>query len=130
MVLAVAGLPILSDSRTGLDVLASPSAGYFVGFLPGVLVIGLLTARMMPHYRIWPGIAINLTGGVLVVYVCGIAGFMIQTDAALWPAVTINRAFIIGDIGKAVAAALIAAAVHRSRPGLIRPIGPRHATVP
>lgn len=122
MVLAIAGLPILAGFRTGTMALSSPTAGYFVGFLPGVIVIGLLTAFMMPRYNLWLGIVINLLGGVLVIYACGVAGLMLRTDISFTAAVTSNGIFVAGDVIKAVLAALVAAAVHRGRPGLIHPL--------
>lgn len=125
MVLAIAGLPILAGGRTGMVALSSPTAGYFVGFLPGVLAIGLFTAAMMPRYNIWLGIAVNLFGGVLVIYLCGITGLLLRTDMSLTAAITTNGPFVIGDVLKAVVAALVAAAVHRGRPGLITPLRPQ-----
>lgn len=122
MVLAIAGLPILAGGRTGTMALGSPTAGYFVGFLPGVFVVGLLTAFMMPRYRVWLGILSNLAGGVAVVYLCGILGLLIRADMPLSTAVTTNGPFVLGDVIKAVLAALVAAAVHRGRPGLIHPL--------
>ncbi|MEZ5210570.1 biotin transporter BioY [Gordonia sp. (in: high G+C Gram-positive bacteria)] len=122
MVLALAGLPILAGGRTGTMAIASPTAGYFLGFLPGVIVIGLLTALMMPRYRIWLGIVVNLVGGVLVIYLCGIAGLMLRGGVPFVTAITTNGPFVLGDVIKAVLTALIAAAVHRGRPGLITPI--------
>lgn len=122
MVLAIAGLPILSGGRTGLTSLASPTAGFFIGFLPAVIVIGVLTAMMMPRYRIVPGIAINIVGGMVVIYACGIVGLLIRTDMTLWAAISANGWFIAGDTVKAVVAALVASQVHRGWPGLITPL--------
>ncbi len=122
MALAIAGLPILSGGRTGLTALASPTAGFFIGFLPGVIVIGVLTALMMPRYRVLPGIGINLIGGLLVVYVCGTIGLLLRTDLTLWAAISANGWFILGDTVKAIIAALVAAQVHRGWPGLITPL--------
>ncbi|MFT4042732.1 MAG: biotin transporter BioY [Gordonia sp. (in: high G+C Gram-positive bacteria)] len=119
MVLAIAGLPILSGGRNGLTALSSPTAGFFVGFLPGALVIGLLTALMMPRYRIVPGVAANLIGGVLVVYAFGTIGLIVRTDLTLWAAISVNGWFIAGDVVKAIVTALVASQVHRGRPGLI-----------
>lgn len=128
MVLAIAGLPILAGGRSGQVALASPTAGYFIGFLPGVIVIGLLTAFMMPRYRVWLGFLINFAGGVLVIYVCGIIGLLIRTDESLrYVVLTTHAALIPGDVIKAVIAALVAAAVHRGRPGLIHPLRLRRA---
>ena len=122
MVLAIAGLPILAGGRTGLVSLSAPTAGFFVGFLPAVIVIGLLTAFMMPKYNIVVGIVINLIGGMLVIYLCGTIGLMIKADMSFGAALGTNSAFVIGDIIKAVLTALIAAPVHRGRPGLITPL--------
>lgn len=122
MILAIAGLPILAGGRTGMVSLSAPTAGYFVGFLPAVIVIGLLTAAMMPKYNIFAGIAINILGGVAVIYACGIVGLLLRTDLSLTAAITTNGPFVIGDLLKAVVAALVAAPVHRGRPGLISPL--------
>ena len=129
MVLAIAGLPILSGGRNGLTSLSSPTAGFFVGFLPGVFVIGVLTALTMPKYRVPWGIAANLIGGVLVVYICGTIGLMIRADLTLWAAIAANGWFIAGDAVKAVIAALVASQVHRGWPGLITPLRIRRGRV-
>lgn len=121
MVLAIVGLPILAGGVTGLASLSSPRGGYFVGFLPAVLVIGGLTALMMPRYRVLWGVAINLLGGVVVLYACGVVGVLLRTDLTLWAAISSNGPYLIGDVIKAVVCALVAAQVHRGRPGLIEP---------
>nr|WP_221247247.1 biotin transporter BioY [Gordonia humi] len=127
MVLAIAGLPILAGGRTGLVSLSAPTAGFFIGFLPAVIVIGLLTALMMPRYNIVLGIVINLVGGMLVIYLCGTIGLMIRADMSFGEALGTNGLFVWGDIIKAVVAALVAAPVHRGRPGLITPLRRKHA---
>ncbi|OPX16189.1 biotin transporter BioY, partial [Gordonia sp. i37] len=126
--------------RNGLTALSSPTAGFFVGFLPGVIVIGVLTALMMwtrtrsqtvPRYRVLPGIVINIIGGILVVYICGTIGLMIRADMTLWAAIAANGWFILGDTIKAVVTALVAAQVHRGWPGLIGPLRrPTHEASP
>lgn len=117
LVLAIAGLPIMAGGRTGLTALAGPSAGYVVGWLFGVVVIGLLTARILPKYPLWQGIAINLLGGVLVIYAFGITWAAIRTD---WASATANTLlFLPGDLVKAIVTALVAKQVHRSYPGLM-----------
>lgn len=127
MVLAIAGLPILAGGRNGYTSLSSPTAGFFIGFLPAVIVIGVLTAMMLgvgttPRYRVIWGIGINVLGGIVVLYVFGIVGMLLRTDLTVWAALSANGPFIPGDIAKAVIAALVAAQVHRGRPGLIAPM--------
>ncbi|MGE2728998.1 biotin transporter BioY [Mycolicibacterium vaccae] len=117
--LAIAGLPILAGGRTGLVALSSPTAGFFVGWLPAVVVIGALTALMMPRYRVWVGILINIVGGMGVIYLFGTAGLMLRTDLSWWAALSTNGLYVPGDIAKAVVCAYVAAQVHRARPGLI-----------
>ncbi|OCH82267.1 MULTISPECIES: biotin transporter BioY [unclassified Gordonia (in: high G+C Gram-positive bacteria)] len=135
MVLAIAGLPILSGGRNGLTALSSPTAGYFIGFLPAVIVIGVLTALMVStggttgsgKYRVLWGIGINALGGIVVLYACGVLGLLVRTDLTLWAAIATNGSFIPGDIAKCVIAALVAAQVHRGRPGLIEPLRARRS---
>jgi biotin transport system substrate-specific component len=126
-VLAIAGLPILAGARTGLVSLASPTAGFFVGWLPAVVVIGALSALMMPRYRVGWGIVINVVGGMVVIYTFGTLGLMIRTDLSWWAALSTNGIYVPGDIAKAVITAFVAAQVHRARPGLIAPWRRRRA---
>lgn len=126
-ILAIAGLPILAGARTGLVSLASPTAGFFVGWLPAVIVIGALTALMIPRYRVVWGIVINVVGGMVVIYAFGTIGLMIRTDMSWWAALSTNGIYIPGDVAKAVVAAFVAAQVHRARPGLITPWRKRRA---
>jgi biotin transport system substrate-specific component len=120
-ILAIAGLPIMAGARTGLVSLASPTAGFFVGWLPAVFVIGALTATMMPRYSALWGILINILGGMVVIYAFGTMGLMVRTDLSWWAALSTNGIYIPGDIAKAVVTAFVAAQVHRARPGLIAP---------
>jgi len=117
LLLATAGLPLLAGGRGGVGIWTGPSAGYLVGFLAGVVVIGLLTARILPRYPLWQGIAINFIGGALVVYLFGVTWLAIRTS---WgPAITGVFVYLPGDVLKAVVAALVTKQVHRAYPGLI-----------
>jgi biotin transport system substrate-specific component len=126
LVLTTAGLPLLAGGRGGLGIWAAPSAGYLIGFLAGAVVVGLLTARILPKYPLWQGILVNLVGGALVIYVFGIAwlSFRIGFGAAVTGALP----FLPGDLLKAVVAALVVKQVHRAYPGLID--GVRSASPP
>ncbi|MEZ5150805.1 biotin transporter BioY [Rhodococcus zopfii] len=112
-------LPVLAGGRTTLTSLASPTAGFLIGWLPAVAVIGWLSARMLPRYRVVPGVAINVLGGIVVLYAFGIAGMLLRTDLTFWAALSANVTFLPGDLLKAVVAAAVAAQVHRAYPGLI-----------
>ncbi|MBW0270216.1 BioY protein [Nocardia sp. MH4] len=118
--LTLIGLPLLSGGRTGLTALASPTAGYLIGWIPATLVIGALTALILPKYPIVPGLLINALGGIVVIYLFGTAGLLIRTDLGVWAAVSTNFAFVPGDLAKVVIATVVAKGVHRAYPGLIR----------
>ncbi|MEV3963861.1 biotin transporter BioY [Nocardia sp. NPDC050193] len=118
--LTVIGLPLLSGGRTGLTALAGPSAGYLVGWIPAALLIGVLTVRIVPRYPVVPALLINAAGGIVVIYFFGTLGLLLRTDMALWPAITSNGVFLVGDALKVVVATMVAQGVHRAYPGLAR----------
>ncbi|MFC9662403.1 biotin transporter BioY [Nocardia sp. NPDC127606] len=118
--LTMIGLPLLSGGRTGLTALASPTAGYLIGWIPATLVIGLLTAMILPKYPIVFGLLINALGGIVIIYLFGTAGLLVRTDLSPWAAVSTNFAFVPGDLAKVVIATVVAKGVHRAYPGLIR----------
>ncbi len=116
LVLVAAGLPLLAGGRGGLGVLASPSAGYLVGWVPGAFVAGLLAGVPAGRWRLVPLLVAAVLGGVVVVYACGTLGLLLRTDLTVPAAVATNGAFLPGDLLKAVAAALVAAGVERGYP--------------
>ncbi|WP_228002745.1 biotin transporter BioY [Nocardia australiensis] len=120
LALTLIGLPLLSGGRTGLTALAGPSAGYLIGWIPATLIIGLLTARILPKYPIVLGLLINAFGGLVIIYLFGTIGVLLRTDLGVGHAITTNFAFIPGDLVKVVVATVVAKGVHRAYPGLIR----------
>ncbi|MGW8592497.1 biotin transporter BioY [Dietzia sp. NPDC055340] len=121
MVIGLA-LPVLAGGRTTLTSLASPTAGFLIGWIPAVIVIGLLTAWLMPRYRLIPGLLINILGGIVVIYAFGVAGMLLRTDLTMGAAIAANGVFLPGDLAKAIVTAVVAQQVHKARPGLIAPL--------
>jgi biotin transport system substrate-specific component len=117
LVLTTAGLPLLAGGRGGIGIWTGPTAGYLIGFVAAAIVIGLLTARILPGYPLWQGILVNLFGGALVIYLFGVTwlGLRIGFGSAL----TSVFAYLPGDVLKAVVAALVVKQVHRAYPGLL-----------
>lgn len=126
MVIGLA-LPVLAGGRTTLTSLAGPTAGFLIGWIPAVIVIGLLTAWIMPRYKLIPGLLINILGGIVVIYACGVVGMVLRTDLTLGAAIAANGVFLPGDLAKAVVTAVVAQQVHKARPGLIAPLRSRGA---
>ncbi|GAA1765331.1 biotin transporter BioY [Agromyces humatus] len=120
-VLVAAGLPLLSGGRGGLGVFIGPSAGYLLGWLLGVVVIGWFTARLLPRYRVLPALGATALGGILAVYAIGVPWVAVATGIPFWASLTGSFAFLPGDILKVVVTVLVAKQVHRAWPGLIAP---------
>ncbi|KQT88306.1 biotin transporter BioY [Aurantimonas sp. Leaf443] len=116
IVLVLAGLPLLSGGRGGLAVLAGPTVGFFLGWLPAAFVTGALTERFLPQLTFVPAFLAAVAGGVVVLYACGIPGITLVAGVPLDKAAMGSLAFIPGDLVKAGVAAAIAVAVARSYP--------------
>lgn len=121
LALVAVGLPLLSGGRGGLSVFFGPSVGYLIGFPVAAFVVGSVTQRGGPSYKLLRGLVANVVGGVVVLYLFGIAGTAVVADISLEVAALGALVFVPGDLIKAVAAAVIARGVHRSYPGLISP---------
>jgi biotin transport system substrate-specific component len=108
------GFPFLAGGRGGLGVFFGPTVGYLIGWVPGVIVTGLVfrALRFVPT-----GVSAAMAafvGGVVVVYVCGIVGLSLVTGMPLVKAALGSLVFLPGDAVKAIATGVIAAAVPSS----------------
>ncbi|MCL2091320.1 MAG: biotin transporter BioY [Micrococcales bacterium] len=115
IVLVVASLPVLSGGRGGIGVITSPTGGFLLGWLPAVLVVGLLARhalRLPVRFRAFGLVGACLVGGVGVDYALGIPWWAVVTHQDLLLTAGQAAAFLPGDLLKAVLAATAAAAVH------------------
>ncbi|WP_394552465.1 biotin transporter BioY [Agromyces sp. MMS24-JH15] len=120
VLLGLAGLPILAQGSAGLGVLAGPSGGFLLAFIPGAFVIGWLAARLAPRLKFWTLLVATVAGGILVVYLIGVPWLAAVTGLPLGQAILVGALpYLPGDVVKAVIAAVVAAGVHRAWPGLI-----------
>lgn len=129
LALVLAGLPWLAGGRGGLAVLAGPSAGFLLGWLPGAAVVGALVARR-PRSGASAGTAgragllawlllANAVGGIVVVYTLGVPVLAWRADLPLTGAAAAGAVFLPGDLVKVVVSALVTAAVLRGYPGIV-----------
>ena len=102
ILVGMVGMPVFSGFKAGLSVLAGPTGGYILGYIPMVVLTGLVV-KIFPKNR-----AFQLGGMILataVLYTFGTVMFCVQTgvsvDKALWVCVI---PFIPFDLGKMVAA--------------------------
>lgn len=121
LVLVAVGLPLLAGGRGGLGVFFTPSVGFLLAWPVAAFVIGWLTERGGAPYRLTWGVVANVVGGIVVLYIAGIAGIAAVAGISVWAATVSTWIFIPGDLVKAVLAAVIARGVHTAYPGLIAP---------
>lgn len=114
LALAALGLPVLAGGRGGIGVFVGPTAGYMLGWIAGVVVIGLLLRTGRPTW--WRVVLSALVGGVLVVYAFGIPVQAVVTGVPLDLTALSALAFLPGDLIKVAAATLIVVALRRAYP--------------
>jgi len=129
LALAAVGLPVLAGGRGGLGVFVGPSAGYLIGWIAGVVVIGLLMRT--GRFTWWRSAIAAFVGGVLVVYAFGIPVQAFVTGVPLGPTALSSLAFLPGDLIKVVAATLVVVALRRAYPRVFADTGRvgKHAAV-
>ena len=117
-----AGLPVFANGKSGLPVLVGPTGGYIVGFVIGAALLGLVAQRLARQGQSTNPLAIILGGiaALLVIHAAGIVGLNLRAGLDWAAAAKVDAAFWIGDILKLVATGLVAAAVHRAFPWLLR----------
>ncbi|MHA7304119.1 biotin transporter BioY [Arthrobacter sp. TMN-49] len=118
ILLGLIGLPIFSGFRAGPAVLASPSAGYIIGFIFGVAVVGLLAAWAVRSRWRTAALFGAAMAGTVVIHASGIVGFVIK-GMSLSTAILADAIYLPGDIVKNVLAVLIALSLHRAFPDLL-----------
>jgi biotin transport system substrate-specific component len=122
LVLVAIGLPVLPGGGGGLAVFAGVTAGYLVSWPIGAFVVGLLTERFWARYNLAWGVVANVIGGMVVVYAIGVPWLAVAADLSLEAAIVSGALpFLVGDLIKAVIAAVIAVQVRRSYPVIDRP---------
>jgi biotin transport system substrate-specific component len=120
--LGLAGLPIFSQGRSGLGILAGPSAGYIIAFPIAAGVVGWLAVivikRTTKARALWFFLAATATS-VVVVHTLGILGTALNSKATLEQAFLSDLVFYPGDVIKNILAAAIAVALHRAFPDVL-----------
>jgi biotin transport system substrate-specific component len=123
LVVGFAGLPVFSGGVGGLAVLGGPSVGYLLAVPFGAALAGALAAlarRVRPRLRPVALFAAGLGASLLTIHPAGIAGMMWRLDLTVVEAVVADARYLPGDVVKNVAAALVAVAVFRAFPELLR----------
>ncbi|WP_036319046.1 biotin transporter BioY [Microbacterium indicum] len=124
--LVAVGLPVLSGGRGGLGAFVGPTAGYLVGWLPGVIVIGLI-AHAGGRPRVWRTIVGAVVGGIAVIYAVGVPVQAAVTGISVGEAGLFSLAFLPGDAIKAAVAVVLTMALARAYPPAFPAVARRRA---
>ncbi|MDQ0678411.1 biotin transport system substrate-specific component [Arthrobacter pascens] len=120
--LGLAGLPIFSGGRSGLGILASPSAGYIIAFPLAAAGVGWLAAIVVRRTLKNRGVflfAAAMVTSIVVVHALGVLGMMVNAKLDLSKAFLADLAYYPGDIIKNVLAVTVALALHKAFPDLL-----------
>ena len=102
----VCGLPVFAGGMGGIGRLAGPTGGYLIGYLPMVLIIGLIVEKT-DNRMIYDILAMIL--GTIILYACGVTWLKIVTGMAWSKAFAVGMyPFLIGDAVKIAVAAPLA----------------------
>lgn len=102
ILLGMVGMPVFSNFKAGLGVLAGPTGGYILGYIPMVIISGLMIQVFSKKRAIHLGGMIVATA---VLYAFGTALFCAQTGSTLEHALMVCVfPFIPFDLGKMVIA--------------------------
>ena len=118
LVVVALGANLLAGGRGGLGVFAGPTAGFLFAFPFSAFAAGLLTRSLSGKFSLTIAAGIGaFVGGILVMYLFGIAGFKLMTGRTWLESLMIMWVYIPGDTVKVVLAALVTGAVARALPG-------------
>jgi biotin transport system substrate-specific component len=106
LLLVAAGMPLLSGGRGGLSVFVGPSVGYLISWPITAFCIGYLLSRFQ-NLKLQHVLMINLTVGILLIYLIGIPAQAFMMDIPVLEAVKLSLIYIPGDMLKAILASIL-----------------------
>jgi len=116
LVLVLIGLVPLSGGRTGIGLLAGPTAGFLVGWPVAAFVTGLIVERIRSKSLTLVAVLASVVGGIIVLYVFGVVGMSMNLKKPIYEAAGLVLIYIPGDIIKAVIAGFLTGALFKARP--------------
>ena len=119
VLLGVVGLPVFSGAKSGIGTILSPTGGFIIGFVLAAFFVsllkGVLGRKLGGKLTVVRYIIVTVIIGIPVMYIPGIALYMVYTGADLVSAiVTLTSVFILLDIAKCVIASLIAVPLNKT----------------
>lgn len=107
LVLGLIGLPVFAGGKAGLGTLLGPTGGYLFGFVISAFIMGFIVDLKKNAEIFWMIFAMVI--GLFVIYALGVLQLSFVANMSIQKAIILGAApFILGDITKLFAAAIIA----------------------
>ncbi len=104
ILLGAVGVPVFSAFRGGLGVIAGPTGGFIIGYLPMVFIVGVFYDKFKSIWAKVLGMLIATT----VCYGFGTVGYSLITHTPVVSALAICvLPFVVGDILKIIASVIL-----------------------
>ena len=104
LVLALVGLPVLAQHKSGASVVFGATGGYLVGFIVASIVVGVLARRGMSRRPL--SVFVSYVAGSAVIYVFGVTWLALSLSLSVGSAISAGLTpFLLGDLLKALLAA-------------------------
>ena len=123
LAVATAGVPVFSGGHAGPGTWVGSTGGYLVAFPIAAFIVGLVASRVARSKPASFVILVSIAAAIVTVAVVGFIGAIgmaIKFDVSLKVAWGYATPFFVADIIKGVVAAIVAAAVHRAFPQLVK----------
>ncbi len=105
LLLGAVGLPVFSGFVGGVQAFLAPTGGFLLGYLPCTIVIGV-GLRVGKYTRV--ACLLSLLAGTVVLYICGVGGFMYVTHTPFLASVAACcLPFLAGDAVKIAAVTVL-----------------------
>ncbi|SMD04764.1 biotin transporter BioY [Sporomusa malonica] len=118
VLLGVFGLPVFAQGKAGAAVLIGPTGGYIFGYFVCTYIVGYVAEHFEPNYKYT---AAAMFTGLAVIYVSGLAGFMLSFQYVLHNPMPLEKAlnlavwpFLPLDLVKTLAAVYVGVRVRRA----------------
>jgi len=116
LILVAVGVPILAGGRGGFSIFLGPGGGFLFSWPIAAFVIGMLVEKWWDRLNMINATAINIVGGIVLIYAAGIPWVAVAAEIGIAKAFTGSMGFVPGDIVKALIAAFIAVTMRRAYP--------------
>ena len=105
VMIGAVGVPVFSNFEGGFHKIAGVTGGFIIGYIPCALATGVIFDFFKKKLRSY---ILGMITGTILLYLCGVAWFMLQTGSPLRVALALCvTAFIPGDTIKIVLACIV-----------------------